>query len=519
MRNRRYPTPAHTYYVDATAGVDTQSGAADKPIQTLAQVQALALKPGDRVLFKRGETWQAQSIDIPASGRWGRPICFGAYATGANPKLDPVSVFADFSLHSGVVWKRTDTGNDTWQVFEDGIRMTYRADVASLTAGSWCFVSGVLYVRCSDDGDPNTEHVIEYSLAANHFAVDFNGKSHLVFDHIDVTRSNYTSYCARVLGSVDILIQNCTVNWSASRSILIGTDASTNWTYPTDITIRNVIGHDDLDVPFWIGHGTRLIVEYCEAYNNGKDVTPGAKNYPTAIHFPNGICISAEAVDCIVRNNYIHDCYVGTALIDERSGGIKAERLIVEANKIDTAGTALRGINVEGTNTTIRNNWINVGTGAAILLANAPTVPLIYNNTLISASGATHSIDTASQPGAIIKNNIIVRAGSTNRYIAVAIAAQTGMAMGNNLYYGSSTNRWFWGPTEYTTLANWQAACSIDDNSLNVDPEFVTANTDPHLQATSDAIGAGATGLGVIYDYDGVPRGAAVDIGAFEYVA
>lgn len=31
--------------------------------------------------------------------------------------------------------------------------------------------------------------------------------------------------------------------------------------------------------------------------------------------------------------------------------------------------------------------------------------------------------------------------------------------------------------------------------------------------------GAGATDLGVLTDYDGVVRGAAVDIGAYEYVA
>lgn len=81
----RYPMPAHTYHVDATNGVAGQSGAADKPIQTIAEVNALALKPGDRVLFKAGETWSGTRFRPTASGSPGRHILYGAYGAGALP--------------------------------------------------------------------------------------------------------------------------------------------------------------------------------------------------------------------------------------------------------------------------------------------------------------------------------------------------------------------------------------------------------------------------------------------------
>ncbi|MFH0983775.1 MAG: right-handed parallel beta-helix repeat-containing protein [Planctomycetota bacterium] len=86
---RRYPPPGRTWCVDATNGNDAWCGSADNPIQTIAKVNALALKPGDRVLFKRGETW-ANSKLIPnnALGRPGRHILYGAYGPGAAPIIN-----------------------------------------------------------------------------------------------------------------------------------------------------------------------------------------------------------------------------------------------------------------------------------------------------------------------------------------------------------------------------------------------------------------------------------------------
>lgn len=56
-------------------------------------------------------------------------------------------------------------------------------------------------------------------------------------------------------------------------------------------------------------------------------------------------------------------------------------------------------------------------------------------------------------------------------------------------------------------------------HNIYLDPVFVSG-TDLHLQVTSPCIGAGVAHLNdTLYDRDGVARGAAVDIGAYEYVA
>jgi hypothetical protein len=334
---------------------------------------------------------------------------------------------------------------------------------------------------------------------------------------------NYDAINDDVAGSKFITIQNCTSSFTM-RSFLIGVTKEGDPTYPEDITIQNCVGHDDLDVPFWIGHGTRLYVLNNEAYNIGKDVAPQAKNYPTAIHFPDGVLVSSEATDCIVRGNYIHDCYEGQGIIDEVSlvpaPLTKTVSVLIENNHIDTSTGDVVAISAAGASTTIRNNWINAGSGTAIMLANAPTNMYIYHNTIISPSGSGHSLDTTNQTMTVckVKNNIFIRAGATNRYCSVAANSQAAWECDGNLYYGSSTNRWFWGPTEHTTLANWQgAATGGDTGAVLDDPDFVTANTDIHLQSTSPARGIGVD-LGIPRDYDQVVI-ADDDAGCLQHVA
>lgn len=78
-------TYSTTYYVSSSKGKNFYRGKTeDKPWRSLKKVNRKSLKPGDSVLFKRGDIWRGQLIP-KTSGVLGNSIYFGAYGIGENP--------------------------------------------------------------------------------------------------------------------------------------------------------------------------------------------------------------------------------------------------------------------------------------------------------------------------------------------------------------------------------------------------------------------------------------------------
>ena len=75
-----------TYHVDASHGDDRHDGLRPESAwRSLERVNRASLMPGDRVRFRRGETWRGQLV--PRSGRPGAPILYGAFGDGPKPRL------------------------------------------------------------------------------------------------------------------------------------------------------------------------------------------------------------------------------------------------------------------------------------------------------------------------------------------------------------------------------------------------------------------------------------------------
>src|SRR4030042_6772253 len=85
------PVWATDYYVDTAAdaggdGTTQELTGAHCAFKTISQVNAASYSAGDNIHFKRGCVWREQ-LTVPSSGSAGNPITFGAYGTGANPKI------------------------------------------------------------------------------------------------------------------------------------------------------------------------------------------------------------------------------------------------------------------------------------------------------------------------------------------------------------------------------------------------------------------------------------------------
>ena len=74
-----------TYYVSSSEGKNYYHGKSiSKPWRSLKKVNRRSFKPGDSILFKRGDVWRGQLIP-KTSGESGKFIYFGAYGKGNKP--------------------------------------------------------------------------------------------------------------------------------------------------------------------------------------------------------------------------------------------------------------------------------------------------------------------------------------------------------------------------------------------------------------------------------------------------
>jgi parallel beta-helix repeat protein len=100
---------AATYYFSSVTGDDSrtslQATNPSTPWRSLEKLTDfnLSLKPGDIVLFKRGETFFG-SLSIRSAGISGNQVTYGAYGTGANPLISGFVTLTNWVQHSGSIY-------------------------------------------------------------------------------------------------------------------------------------------------------------------------------------------------------------------------------------------------------------------------------------------------------------------------------------------------------------------------------------------------------------------------------
>lgn len=248
---------------------------------------------------------------------------------------------------------------------------------------------------------------------------------------------------------------------------------------------------------------------------------------------------------CNVRGNTIlrsngHDNGGGTAILMEN-----AFNSVVEGNLIDDVTSGIAAINygngsvfhtdgnveyrTTNLNMIIRNNIVKNYENSAIGGAAAPGVKALNN---VMYSGATvrqgaislDHVDHFWSNNWEIKNNII----SGYQYYGLwlngpsssANQGLTGLSINNNLYYtpNKTISHFGYNGSIENTLDGFRTATGLEQNSLWVDPRFISPGSDFHLQANSPAINTGAT-VSAPIDREGVTRpvGSAYDLGVFEF--
>lgn len=186
-----------TFHVDASAGADDRDGlSVNTAWRSLERVNAAELKPGDQVLFKRGETWRGQLV--PQSGADGAPIAYGAYGMGPKPQLlgsVAMNRPEDWRNEGGSIWTTVSSSTeqdapadlkaDRWSLHtEGGAKIAKSVEGASLRllceTGGTASHHAQLYLPCV---------AVE---AGGHFVFAFRAQSSIPFVLSSVALSKAT---------------------------------------------------------------------------------------------------------------------------------------------------------------------------------------------------------------------------------------------------------------------------------------------------------------------------------------
>ena len=475
------PAVAADYYVSA-GGSDANAGtAASAPWRTLGRVNGVALRPGDRVLLRGGDTFAGGlSLDSADTGTASAPIAIASYGTGratiyagtgsgifayntAGVSIANLAIAGAGGASSGISFY-TDLPGDTTLAFVriDGVDVSgFGRDGVEI--GAWNGRAGFSDVRVT-----NT-------------ALHHNGRNGL-FTYAQLPNAHRQVYVGHVRAYENPGTPGAGSN-TGSGIVLASVDGA---------TIERSVAHDNGrlcdsvggPVGIWTYDSTRVIIQHNESY----------RNRTAAGWDGGGFDLDQNVSDSIVQYNYSHDNDGAGFLLAQSVANDAHARNVIRFNISQNDGRA--------------NSYAGIELWGRVLSAE------IYNNTVFVSAAAAGTpravrIWNAGAPdrfvsGVHFRNNIFVTTGLP--IVEASAAALAGAAdlrfEGNGYYAGGSSPAMRWGGTTFTGLTAWRATGQETIGGvpagLSVDPQLVAAGSggsfgDANLLASLDAYRLRAT--------------------------
>ena len=206
----------------AEAELESDAGAVSETVfvdesMTLDELNARVLRPGSKVLFRRGGVWRGHLV--AQSGRPGRPIVYGAYGEGPKPVIQP-----SYARQSPEDWREVN-GEGVWKTSTGAA-----ADIGNVVFDhglNGCAFKRNKLAQMKDDldfwCDPKTFDVYLKSRAnpATRFSsIELCEKVHCIKENkahdvvYDGLALRYTAAHGIGGGSVKrIVVRNCDISW------------------------------------------------------------------------------------------------------------------------------------------------------------------------------------------------------------------------------------------------------------------------------------------------------------------
>ena len=95
---------ATDYYIAANGSDNNNGTSPNTPFKTIAKLNTIVFKPGDNILFKRGDTFRGQ-LNIKQSGTASKPITITSYGNGPLAVISGSEYVKNWSLYKGKIYK------------------------------------------------------------------------------------------------------------------------------------------------------------------------------------------------------------------------------------------------------------------------------------------------------------------------------------------------------------------------------------------------------------------------------
>ena len=184
--------------MDAELGRDLAPGTAKAPWKSVWRVARARLSPGDRVLFKRGQTFRGQ-MRLECVGTAQNPIVFSSYGEGPPPSLRGSALRSEKSdwIAGSGVWYLAGLHRDPVNVLADGQpgrRVARREDLRNEWDHFYDPHLGRLLLKAENNPALSARTV---EVGENDYVLGPVSGSHLVFEGLSFAQprtSRITSY-------------------------------------------------------------------------------------------------------------------------------------------------------------------------------------------------------------------------------------------------------------------------------------------------------------------------------------
>jgi ribosomal protein L14 len=483
---------ATNYYFSSSNGDDsrtsTQAQSASTPWKSIDKLNTFfaSLKPGDSVLFNRGDVFYGKII-VNTSGTSGSPIVLGAYGTGARPIITGFTTPTSWtSIGNGVYETVVTSGQAT-------MNMVARDD-AFQPIGRWPKLtdanSGYLTYQSHSGTTSITSNAItsasnyvggEVVIRANHFNIDrgtISAQTSTTITYtmlpgggINTPSDNFGFFFQNHVNTLTTLGEWCYEASTKKLKMYFGSNTPSSYTIKASVIDNNVaissksyITFDNLsftgsnEKAFNLTTASNIQINNCDisfAGINGVSANSSSSNitvFNSNFSFINNNGIDANyATYWTIRSNTFNNIgtiagmgvsgdgqYLGTAYIGDNS--------LMEYNTLTNSG--YHGFHFAGSSITIQNNFISNfcmikddGGGIYSYKNTATGVKTIKNNIVLNGLGQPNGTDGMLGGGAV---GIYLDGASYNVQVlnnSVANCEQTGILFndGQNATVSSNT--------------------------------------------------------------------------------